>query len=291
MKRSRRLQACIYASVYSLLVGCATGHPTTPVTSTTRTQRDTTIIESHKKSWAPHLIAAKLRYFIHDSSTISINGDTTVAVVPIESTMIFSVSTSDSNNLLIVNSQIDSFYVNSSRSTKTKPDTSIRSNMHMVASKEGRFLDLTEAGPLDCTVVNASSPSRIGEVLIALPLNAITVGDKWSDTVSTTSCRGRIALTHRIVRQYELLDFSSCPQTNAAKVRGVITDTLVGSSTESNNHLSAHGFGNAISMICIDANTGTLLESDTQSHLELTVTTTRGAFPFIQNSNTHIELR
>lgn len=291
MKRSRRLQLIVCALFHFPLVACTTSHQSVPSTPTTRTQLDTARIDSRYKSWAPQLIAIKSRYFIHDSSTISINNDTTATVVPIESTMIYSISTADSNNLLILTGHVDSLSISNALSTKTKPDTGTRPNLHIVISKQGRFLNSSQMPPINCSTANAPSSSRIGELLIPLPHGAVKVGDKWTDTSSTISCHGKISLTHTTIREYELLDLSSCELTDAAKVRELVTDSLTGSSAENNNHLSASGFGTASSTLCLGRSTGTLLERNGQSRLELTVTTSRGVFPFTQNSHTHIKLR
>ena len=248
-------------------------------------------IEPLTKNWSPELIARRSRYFISDSSVISINNDTTAPTVSIQSAMVYSISTIDSNNYLILTGHLDSLDVNRAPPTSTKLDTGKTSNLHAVISKRGRVLNRLETVPINCSVTNAPNLSRIADLLVALPLAAVRVGDKWADTSSTISCHGKIPLTHMTIRDYELLNPSSCNQANTVQVRETVIDTLTGSSTDKNNYLSTRGFGTASSMLCLERSTGTLVERNGQSRLDLTITTFRGVFPFTQISHTHIELR
>lgn len=292
MKKSTHCQLALSAFFYSSIFACTTGHPSRPSTSPTRAQPNTAPIEMRNKSWTPELIAGEFRYLIHDSSTVSINNDTTTSVTPIESIMIYSITTTDSNNTLVLTGHVDSLHVNSNLSTRAKPDTATTINLHMVTSKQGQLLSSPTEFAQNCSAINSPGLSRISELLIPLPVHATKVDNKWTDTLSIITCHGKIPLRHTMRREYELLDLSSsCQQPSGVQVRRIVTDTLTGSSTEANNHITANGFGTATSILCLEQKTGMLLTGDQQSHLELTVTTTRGVFPFTQNSNTHIALR
>ena len=247
-------------------------------------------IETRNNTWSPQLGSGKRRYLIRDSSTISISNDTTARVEPIESTTIYTVSVTDSNNLLHLTGHIDSLLVNSRLSTKVRSDTSTATVSSGLISRQGHLMRVTDASSMTCSTGSLSSSSRLAELLIFLPPHPAKIGDKWSDTTSATACHGKIPLTQTAVREYELLDFSSCPA-ESVRVRRTVSNTFTGSSAESTNHLSASGSGTGSSVLCLERNTGALVSSDGQSRLELTVTTTRGVFPFTQNTTTHIEPR
>jgi hypothetical protein len=278
------------ASVLVLIQACSTSHSTVSSNVPQTTHTDSTIAESGGTSWAPQIAAGRWRYLIRDSSTVSINNDTTARVEPIESTTIYSMSIVDSNNSLTLSGHVDSLLVNSRLPNKSTDDTTKSSDFHTIISRQGQLTKVSEPTSATCTGAAVSPSARIIELLTVFPAHAIRAGDKWADTISTITCHGKVPLAQTVVREYELLDLTSC-QRGGAKVQRVVSSTFNGTSAESVNHLSAGGSGTSTSLLCIDRNTGALLESDGESRLDLTVTTIRGVFPFTQKTNTHIEVR
>jgi hypothetical protein len=291
MKRSILIPSLrISASLIFCLGACSTARSAPSTAPSPSPRSDSTGIELPSNTWIPKIVPGVRHYLIQDSSTISINNDTTAHVEPIESTMLYTVSVTDSSGSLLLTGQVDSLLVNSRLPTKPKTDTTEVSKLHGAISRQGRLNNTVLANEKSCTTGSVSPSSRIGELLITLPVYPLKSGDKWSDTSSTTTCHGKIPLTHTAVREYELLDLSTCDH-NGAKVHRVVSDSFTGSSTESTNHLSASGSGTASSILCLDRTTGALSASDGESRLELTVTTTRGVFPFTQKTSTHIRLQ
>jgi hypothetical protein len=277
---------CLIAS----LQACSTNRSLPSPTSRTPAPANSGVVEAHNNSWAPRVSEGRWRYLIQDSSMISINNDTTARVEPIKSTTIYTISVVDSNNSLRITGHVDSLLLNSRLPTRARTDTGMAKELSGLISRQGRLTTVSDIAPTGCAAGAVSASSRLLELLTFLPPHPVKVGDKWSDTVSTTTCHGKIPLTQTAVRNYELLDLSSC-QRGGTQVRRIVSNTLTGSSSETVNHLSASGFGTATSILCLDRATGALQSSDGQSRLELTVTTTRGVFPFTQNTNTHIEIR
>lgn len=280
------------ASIYILLSleGCSTSHPTVSAKPASTTRADSTTPEIRSNSWAPQVSTGTWHYLIRDSSVVSINNDTTAHVEPIESTTIYTMSVADSNNSLLFTGHVDSLVVNSGLSTKSAGDTTRSTELRALISKQGQLMRISQVTPTSCAGAGNSPSLRMGELLAVLPAHPVRVGDKWSDTSSATTCHGKIPLTQTAVREYELLELSSC-QRNGAKVRRIVSEMLSGSSPETTNHLSASGSGTASAILCLDRNTGVLLASDGESRLNLTVTTIRGVFPFTQKTSTHIEAR
>jgi hypothetical protein len=292
MKRLTRLEFALYTLLFSLITACTTSHSSVPNVPATRSQRDTAPSESENKGWVPQLKSGRSQYLIHDSSTVSISNDTTAPAVLIESATLYSISIADTDTVLIVTAHIDSQYINSSHSIKTKQDSTLRPDIHIAISRQGKLLSKQPViSSVDCSATNTPTPSRIDELLIPLPRQISKIGDKWTDTLSSTTCRGHTLLTHVTIREHELLDLSSsCQQHEAVKVRQTISETVSGSSA-GHNHLGTNGSGTATSVLCLERSTGMLLESKKQSRLDLTVTTIRGVFPFTQNTSTSIERR
>jgi hypothetical protein len=273
------------------LQACSTGR--LPVSSTTPTAPHTDTVTSNLKpnSWSPQITTGKRHYLIHDSSTVSINNDSASRVLPIESTMMYSLSVTDIGNSFSLDSYVDSLTVSAQPPLKSTSDTGRVSEFHTTLSRQGHLSTTPEKTRIACTGASTSASSRIGELMISFPATRLKVGDKWADTVSSTSCHGKIPLRQQATREYELLDLYSCLQRDAVKVRRTVADTFTGTSTESNNHLSASGSGTSTSILCLQRDTGMLMESNGQSHSDLTVVTIRGTFPFSQDIHTHIELR
>jgi hypothetical protein len=273
-----------------ILGACSTGHvSSTP--SRAPLGSDSVAANVKTSSWTPRITAGMRHYLIHDSSTVSISNDTTSHVLPIESIMLYSMVLEGSGDSFKLTSHIDSLTINSQLSIKSTSDTGKISEFRTTLSRQGRLTLSAEQAGTVCTAANATASSRVGELIISYPTSRLKVGDKWTDTLSTTNCHGKIPLKQQATREYELLDLSSCLQRDAVKVRRIVFDAFIGTSVERNNHLSANGSGTATSILCIQRDSGDLLESNGQSRTDLTVVTTRGTFPFVQNTTTHIELR
>jgi hypothetical protein len=273
------------------LEACSTGQTSVKPPSNTLPHRDSTLSDLKLDSWSPHYTSGTYRYLILDSSTVSLSNDTTSHVVPIESRMIYSFSLSERGQLFDITAHVDSLSITSQLPGKNTRDTSQTSNFHTSISGQGHSTILLQPENSTCTATTTSASSRLDELIISLPLISFKTGDKWTDTVSSISCHGKIPLIQQAVRDYELLDISSCLQQDAVKVRRTISETLTGTSAEGKNHLSASGSGTATATLCLQRKSGTILQSDANSRLDLVVLTTRGSFPFTQNVHTHIEIR
>jgi hypothetical protein len=283
--------SCILTlTMIALLTACSATHSSVTSIPPVSAHNDSSSTSGSRiNTWTPQTRAGQWHYLIRDSSTVSINNDTASRVEPIESMMIYTMELADSNNVIVVTGHSDSVIISSRLSNKPASNTS-GTVFHGLVSKQGHFMAVREIAPSSCTGSSTQDPSRIAELLVALPNYPLNVGAKWSDTSSTTTCHGKIPLQQTAVRNYELLDMTSC-QDGAVKIQRLVVDIFTGSSTESNNHLSATGSGTATSILCLERTTGMLLEGSGHAELQLTVTTTRGVFPFTQRTTTHIEAR
>ncbi len=282
----------VTSSMFALtLAACASNRPViVSSTSSAATTKDSVTPQRRANTWVPKLGTGKWRYVIRDSSIVSISNDTVSRALPIESRTSYLVSVTDSVKGLILSARIDSSFANT-HPTRNNADTSKAAELHVALSPEGKLPHLLETTSSRCSNASNSPISRIGEVRIVLPAGRVAVGDRWADTSSTTSCHGRIPLVHRAVSDYELLDLNSCAPGDGVKVRRIVTDTFTASTTESSNRLSASGSGTSSSILCLQRETAVVIRSNGQSRLDLVVTTSRGTFPFTQNTTTHIELQ
>lgn len=281
-------------SLFFLAVIAACSSSPTPVSSTppVSQRKDTTVRETRSNFWTPQVRPGRWHYLIQDSSTVSISSDTNAQSRPIKSTTVYSISIDDSMTSLVLTGRVDSLFVDApSPKTKVKTDTTRKPEFHVRLSKQSRLEITNDQKAPTCVGATNSPASRIGELVITLPLTPTQIGDKWADTLIVSSCHGKIPLIQTAMREYELVNPSSCQQQDAVEVRRTVSTTIAGASAESNSHLSANGSGTGSAILCVNRGTGTLLGSTGQSRLDLTVVTSRGTFPFTQITNTQIELR
>jgi hypothetical protein len=132
--------------------------------------------------------------------------------------------------------------------------------------------------------------ARIYELVLSYPERALKIGDSWTDTVSTTVCRGKIPLHQRAIRIYQILSFTTWKQQSAVMISRNVSSILSADFKQIPNHLEATGSGESSTFIYANQATGILLQSNTKSQSTLAIRTSRGVFPFRQIISTYIEL-
>ena len=269
------------------LSACTQGHSHPPTSSPELTHEATVVTEV--ESWSPQITSGAYQYFLRDSSTVSINNDTSTRVLPIETTMIYSVIITPSVDSFLISGKVDSSTINSRLQTKVASRDSAKSdNFHGVLSKQGGLISSSKFHPESCLRSSNAAASRIYELILPHPEDRIKIGDKWTDTISSTNCHGRTPLIQQIIRKFEVKEFTTWHQQKAVEVRRVVAITFIGTSTETNTHLSASGSGFGEATLLIDRSTAALLESNSHTRSIFTIVTSRGEFPFTQLTSTYI---
>lgn len=281
---------CLMLLVQSVVGGCSSSRVQTSTSPTSVTRRDSTVRAVPSIGWSPEMKPGKWHYIIHDSSIISITNDSNAQARPIESTTSYTVTVTDSANLLVLNVHMDSMTVTSQRSTPRTISDTAHAQFRTVISKQNHLIS-----PLQqlttCTTASSPQTVRLGELLIPLPITHVNARDKWTDSSATIVCHGRVMLTESRITEYELTDSISCKQSDAVAIHRTVSSTFTGSSAEGNSHLSAGGSGTGSAILCLERSTGLLLTSSGESRLDLTATTSRGVFPFTQKTTTDIQIR
>lgn len=240
------------------------------------------------EGWNPTLIAAKRRYTITDSSTISISGDST-HLSAIETGTVFSILTTQAGDSFRLHMSVDSILTTTHvPAAKIVVDTSMIGQFDGVLTANGKVSALI--GRRSTTCVGGIDPvaTRIFELTIIFAKKRMNVGDSWSDTLSTTTCRGKAPLRQQTTRRYEILDIPTGQQNTSVKIRRIVSTLFTGMSPDMKNHLSINGSGSATAELSLEPRTGSLLQSDGISETTLVVVTSRGSFPFKQIVITHI---
>ena len=246
---------------------------------------------SEVESWTPQITSGTRKYLLSDSSVISIS-DTTNRVVPIETTMYYSLAIGPIGDSFSILGIVDSSTVDSQLRTKPqKRDSTNFDEIQGVITKQGHLQLESREQSNSCSSSSASTTSRIYELVIPYPKEQLSIGDKWSDTVSSTNCHGRTPLTQQIIREFQVKQFTTWHEHNAVEVQRQSNISFSGSSSEPNTHLQANGFGSGSATLLMDRTTAVLLESNSQTKSTLTIVTSRGAFPFSQSTSTHITIQ
>jgi hypothetical protein len=244
------------------------------------------------ESWVPQIISGSYKYHVSDSSIVSINNDTTNRVVPIETTMHYSLTVDPMGDSFSILGTVDSSTVNSQLGTKPQiRDSTKIDEFRGVLTKQGQLQLGSQEQSISCSSSSASLSSRIYEFVIPYPKQQLRIGDKWSDTVSSTNCHGRTPLTQQIIREFQVKQFTMWHEHSAVQVQRQTSIVFAGASSEPNTHLQANGSGSGSAILFVDQKAAVLLESNSQTKSTLTIVTSRGSFPFTQLTSTHITIQ
>jgi len=251
--------------------------------------RDTVLTVPMNAKWKPESKSGRWHYIIHDSSTVSISNDTTAQARPIESTVSYTLSFTDSADVILLTAQMDSMTVTNQKSPARITTDTIHSRLREIISKQHRPINQRQQS-FSCTTASISVAARVQQLVIPLPMIEVDAHSKWADTSTVVVCHGRVALTEFRTNEFKLASSVACKQNNAISIYRTGSSSFTGASAEGTGHLNAGGMATESGILCLDRSTGLLLSSTGESRVDLTVTTSRGIFPFTQNTVTSIQL-
>lgn len=241
-------------------------------------------------SWFPKLVPGSNRYLITDSSTISISGDSSHSS-SVHTAAIYDITLTASGDSLSLTASVESLTTNSHLQTP-RLDSQMDStkDFHATVSNSGRLSPIT--GMISSMCATGANPGaiRVLELTLNYPRMHLKVGDKWTDSVSTTSCRGKTTLEQQNIYQYQLTDLTTQNGHNLAQIQRDVLTTFHSLSSNQKNQLTTSGYGSSTSVLYVDQKTSALIQSSEHSRLKLTINTARGNYPFIQDTFTQIEL-
>ncbi|MEO8879543.1 MAG: hypothetical protein ABI446_04035 [Gemmatimonadaceae bacterium] len=241
------------------------------------------------EGWLPHRVSATSSYLIRDSASVAIKEDSTRPSL-LEETMLLIITAQKSGDSLEITARVESLTVTShSPIQSTVSDSTALRLFHVVATSSGRIISLKGAESTQCLNANDPAVARIFETTLTYPPSRIKAGDTWSDTVSLVTCRGKTMVTQVTTRQYKMLERITSADGNIIKLHRNTATLMSATAVNNSNHLTATGVGSSTATLDVDENTGDLQKSDGESSSIVTVTTSRGTYPFIQHIITHIE--
>ncbi|MBC7791685.1 MAG: hypothetical protein H7Z74_17195 [Anaerolineae bacterium] len=170
------------------------------------------------------------------------------------------------------------------------PDSTLPSTATFNASitPVGRLVSLVG----DTAGCNPQEPLlAVGQRAIIATPNNLDAGARWSDSVSTTVCRGGTPITTGSVRDYEVEAREMVDGVPVARVRRRETFTLAGSSSVRGRHVAIVGRGSSSAILRFDLARGLLLSEEGTSETALTVSSPRSQAEFRQREATKLSLR
>lgn len=236
--------------------------------------------------WNPKPTGAPSHYLVIDSSIVSINNDTSNKHIPFVTTATYELTFRSQHDSFSVHIRTDSITILSSQSA-TNPRVSLL--FTAVMSPHGGLSQLEGESSTSCNRGLDPLAGRIFDLVTPLPRAPADTTTEWTDTTTAIICRGKTALKQFVIRRYRFLSDTTWNNKSAVKAHRATSITIEGTSPDSSNHTAATGSGSSEATLFLDRSTGELLKSDGQSQLVLTITTSRGSFPFKQSSSTHIE--
>ena len=241
---------------------------------------------STARGWSPTSVIHARHYLIQDSSLIS-NGIDSLQQRSIQNSSVYTLESSLASDSVTITAMIDSPSVNT-HSRSLNPQSNQPFQLSLSQTGQIRF-ESPDAGS-GCPGGVTSSVLRIAELIIGYPHNRLRVGDHWQDTVFAATCRGRILLIQQSIRSYEFIN-SSLDQSHYHTLIRTVLSTYSSRSTDADNQLVIKGTGSSSNTLIVDNNSGALLQSSGEGKSTFTITTSRGAFLFIQSIKTHIKTR
>jgi hypothetical protein len=164
---------------------------------------------------------------------------------------------------------------------------------------DGHVLSLSSNATTSCT--NATDPLSAAAALlfVALP-EGISPAQSWTDTVTTTTCRGRLPLVTTVTRQYKAITDTVWQGQPALLIARTDSLTIVrrrdstadagGVTRDSADAMQAIGSGRGEFTLYVDPHTGVLFEATGKSRTDILVTTASSRFPFHEEARQTITL-
>jgi len=275
-------------AIIIVLNSCSPKRVAQPGFSTASSQEQ--VKPSLQDEWMPKQAPSTRQYLIEDSSTILINNDSTHTSL-LQTAIVYSISLIALADSFSFTAKVDSMSTSSISSPRMNgSEKSYSQTIHATFSSSGEMSAISGEVASSCQGGVDATGVRVFELTQNYPKQAIKVGDKWTDTVSVISCRGKISLHQQIIREYRLLELTNWKEHAVAKIQRNVSTTVTGTNSESQNHLMTTGTGVGTMIFYADRNTGFLRESNGHSELRFTITTSRGSYPFTQSITTHIEI-
>lgn len=239
-------------------------------------------------TWTPKVAGYSGHYLVTDSSVVTISSDSTSKQLPITTSTVYNLELKQVGSTLITTLATDSFALDTSGISRT-----VGASRQLTANTDvrGQLSQLRSIGVQSCLRGIDPVLNRVYSLVTTLPRGASTLGAPWTDTLTLEICHGKATFEHQLVRHYTLMSDTVVRSRQAVVVNTAINLIIRNEPADSSHQMTAIGNGSARGVLLLDQRTGQLLEARDSSELNMTITTSRGAFPVHQQLKTHITLQ
>jgi hypothetical protein len=133
----------------------------------------------------------------------------------------------------------------------------------------GRVLDFTSPDTASCGSPAGTLLAIARDLMVGVP-NSVSVGSRWADTTTSTSCRGDIPITLTSIRSHTVEGTAVKDGVLVLRVRRETSTEIVGTGTRRVQTTSVTGRGQGWSELLLDPESGHYLGGHGESTLELT---------------------
>lgn len=243
------------------------------------------------RSWEFRYTPGSRRYRVESEATVQLRSDSSRQEAPIHTTALVTVTTVPSTgDRLSLIATVDSFTMARGDAIPAPDSTApipSRATLRATISPSGQmeiFADPTAAScdPAEPLIAIAR------DLVVPLP-PTLAAGGQWSDSTSTTICRGGTPVTTGIVRDYRVEGLEKVNGVSAVRIRRTDTFTLAGASMSNGQPVAISGRGAGSSILHFDPAAGAYLGGTTESEAELTVRAGRAESSFLQKVKRKVE--
>lgn len=210
--------------------------------------------------------------------------DSTIPTGPVgvTTTALITVTLRPDGDSLRVGGVVDSFTVSRGPGIPLPTDsTAPRAEFTATLAPNGRVSGFTGARDSTCSPALEPLLGLAREVLVPAP-TFLAVGQTWRDSSTVVTCRGGIAITAVVVRDYRVEGPDLQGSVPAIRLSRLTSTTLEGSGSEYGRTLVFTGSGKGRALLYLDARTGAFLGSVSESDATVSLGTPREQTPFRQ---------
>lgn len=300
-----RLSSC--ALIGALLTACTTTAPPPAAPTPVPTPKDSALAPPPTAAarWTPRRTAGSWHYELRSNGTVSLTGDTTADSLPLTRTVLYTVSvepmsaSNGGSSAFRLTGSVDSVAVTiPERIPSSTAGSNSRPRFQGAMAANGHVTALASDATTACQDAIDPLSAAATSLFIALP-EKISPNESWTDTVSTVTCRGRIALITTATRQYKAITDTLwrgraallLTRHDSLAIRSRAdssADTTIAADTT--DTMAATGSGHGDFTLYVDPTSGVLFEATGTSHTEILVTTLESRFPFREDAHQTITL-
>ena len=229
-------------------------------------------------------------YQILTTASVRAQEDTSALADTLEMSVLAHLEVERGGSRLFISGSLDSFTVQGSGRLAANPPHVASDTIRFrgEATTLGRILVFTAEQPARCESPDDALVAAVRDLIIPLS-DPVAAGATWSDTLTTVSCRGGIALTTTATRHYEVRGLTMHAGRQALELARATEMTIEGSGTQYGLGVSVTGDGKGSASLYLDPGGGGLLSSMSETMATLRFTGPRGVTTFTQLATQKVE--